>query len=470
MPSSPSPLINPHRILNVNKASLTLLAFHLRRTITDPPHQEDSNAHYLFETLTQKAQTTLPFPPLANLNTSLTFTSPDHLWLSDGPIDLGTITQSHIPLKATLSPFWIAEDTYVIDLTLQPQPETQDLTPTQLPLLKPQDLLFTDTPPTFLGQILWLYAEISPNDSAETIAHECAVNITGDPNIQQIRSSPWNGQAWFEYEVILPKLTYRLLITFNLPLNALQEQYDWILQLFCCQQKLRFIRQQALDSGTQARKTYSDITAQVRDVKTSMLDLDRNFIPLSTQILTQFPQLSLETATHLSHLKTHLTALKTNRTNLQIILGKLESHIPPEWQQDLKSTELWHQQIQTELDYFQPAHDLLTQTIQTIRATTESIRTNHNIQTTRHFQVIAALASLITISTNVYTRWVDHPWQWPQSLFPDGYVLDPAAFTTITAGPLVLYYTGWLIRTSVMRRRRSFHGIGSPPALPNKGE
>ncbi len=432
----------------MNKVSLTLFAFHLRHTITDPPHQIHCHANYLFDTLFQKSQTTLPFPQLAHLKTHLTTLtnqntppqSHDHyLWLSNGKVDLGIYNpvESDLSLQAELSPLWITEDTYVIDLTLFPHPNTQALTPDQLPLLQPQALLFTDIPPTFLGQILWLHAEISPNDheSAETLADQCAASIAQEAKWQRVIPRQvdhplhkLDHQYWFEYKVTTSShLTYRLLITFNLQLDILAEYYDWLLQLFCCQQKIRFIRHQALNRS-QAREIYSQITAQVTNLDALMPNLDHNFTQLSTQILTTFPRLSRQCSTTLTHLKTHLTSLETNLTNLKINLNKLEGNIPTEWHEDLKTAELWRQQIQIELDYLQPAHDLLTQTIQTIRGITENIRTTRTTQATRQFQLAGLLASSVALLITTYTRWVDHPWQWPQSLFPPGYVLDPVAF------------------------------------------
>ncbi len=415
----------------MKNVSLTLLAFHLRQRPTDPPHQVAPQADYLFNALYTKADNlpALKTLPNALLNYTDATYSPqletDHtFWLSNGSLDLGSLP-APVPIVALLSPFRVTHDTYAIDLTLSSDPSL-DLDWDQLATFSAQRFLFTDPPATFLGQILWFYAQIPLNTDPLAVANQCAAIFSGAP-LTPSHQGQFLSQPIFEYHVSYAGTAYTLLISFNFNPKLLDGSYDLLLKWHGCRLKSRFMQRHVLQ-GSKGRDLGQRIRDKMSEASTLLQD-PTHFNTAKDRILADCLQLALEYTQTLQELQAAATVHQTTLEHLRQTLTQLTRRqvlLPEYWHQDPEIADRERIQIQMELDYLQPAHHLLTQILQTMQHSVEPVPPQSTPAALPpsipepypglSFGILGPSLALGFLAMTCYQLTVEYPIQWIPSL------------------------------------------------------
>ncbi|MEQ8998632.1 MAG: hypothetical protein RID53_19205 [Coleofasciculus sp. B1-GNL1-01] len=367
---------------------LSLYAFHLRHTLTDAPNKVDPDADCLWDNLTNLGH----FPGLNTLksqlicytkNTYIPENEPEQtswLQLTNPPkINLGSIpTADGFKINANLQSVRI-NGTYAIDLTLFPDSPQLDITIPQLQHFRPESLL-PATIQASLGQTLWVYAEVDAQTDCASLAEQCATallaNTSLNPSLQHqdtlFRSHLFEYLAKEPSEPDNPAKEYHILISLNntqSPTPKLAaDAYDWLLQLLCCHHKLRYINHQSRQRYPDARHLYSQLEQQIQTLPNLTTNPQTRLDALKN-LLNQIPPTSLDYARCLRDLRAHQTAMETNITNLEECQTQIKAigNIPQFWDEFLKASHIWKQQIQTDINYLSPGQDLFGQMLETVR-------------------------------------------------------------------------------------------------------
>ncbi len=376
--------------------TISLYAFHLCQSFANALDEVDESASLLWENLAQLGENTLPFHQLKDLRSHLicynnnTYDStqevskPSFKLTHTDSLELGSIpTTAGFPIHGNLQAFRL-HDTYAADLTLSPD-ATQAIDIPQLQLFQPQSLLPT-TIQASLGQTIWLYGEVDATiDECLELANKCAIALLAGTNLNPIFQHQDNlfGSLLFEFQVINPShpedlaQQYHLLIALNhqqAPTIELATQgYNWLLDLFCCYHKIRFIESQASQRYRDARLIYSQLDQYINDLSQLIATNERQLrLENLKSELTKLPKYTINYNQCLGDLQAHYTALTTNTTNYEICLKNLENlgNIPQSWQEFLQQTrDRDRSQIQTHLNYLTPTQATFQQAIDAIRGT-----------------------------------------------------------------------------------------------------
>ncbi len=385
----------------MKNVTFSLCAFHLCHTFTDAPDEMDENADRLWENLVEIGRTDLQFPGLAALKSKLICYQNDRYnpsrewerqtpWLTEtGPLDLGYIpTPDGFKIGATLTPFR-DNDTYIADLTLSPEPPSQEIQFNQLQYFKAKHLI-PSIVRAELGQTFLLYAEVEAAENTRNFAEQFAIASLAGTSLNPVSTydGSFFGCRLYEFQAIeassaqtsaQPHSICHILIVLNdsqPDFSSLANQgYDSLLSLLCCRHKIRYIQAQARESNRSARTLYAKIDDRLKQFSSAIAipDVSTQLDRLQT-LLAQIPIDAQSYTQHLSDLHAHCTAIDVNIANYEISLKQLAAigETPPFWQQFLTlSRDRDRTQIQTNIDYLSPITALFQQAIDTIRGTVE---------------------------------------------------------------------------------------------------
>ncbi|MCP2731848.1 hypothetical protein [Limnofasciculus baicalensis] len=369
--------------------TLSLVAFHLRQTLTDALDEADADANLLWETLAKLGEKQIPFPELAKIRTQLICYQNNQytpqaeaggqiFWLthSGKDLDLGSIpTPEGFKITANLQPFRL-HDTYAADLTLAPDNPNIDITIPQIQHFKPNYLLPSHIQAS-IGTTLWLYGEIDSTIDSQDWAEKCAIALVAGSNLNPILV---NQESLFDSILFTFKTNNpicQILILLNNSqadtITPLGETYDSILNLLCCHHKISKIYQDSRQSYTQTRQLYSQLEKKIQGYPNLIADTTEKLANLK-KLLSQIPEDGINYTRYLRDITAHYTAIDTNTRNYRICLAniKAKGNIPKFWEtlNDITFHQ-WQNQIKIDIDYLTPGENLFARTIETIRGTVE---------------------------------------------------------------------------------------------------
>ncbi|MDZ8189792.1 MAG: hypothetical protein RMX96_33775 [Nostoc sp. ChiSLP02] len=379
--------------------SLSLYAFHLCHTFTQLPGEVVPDANLLWENLVKVGETSLTFVDLKDLRSKLicyqnNIYDPKREqgrkteWLTDsGILDLGSLpTTEGFKINANLQPF-LLNDTYAVDLTLFAESPNISIDIPQLQHFKPSSLLPSHIQAS-LGQTLWIYGEVDPNEDCDTLAKKFAIALVAGTNLNPVRTEQGElfGSLLFEYQALDPNepdnLTKQchILIVINNNQAATgmlaESAYNWLLNLLCSYHKILYIYQLARQRYREARTIYSELENKIQKFNSLVSE---NQIQLSglKSLMGKIPKKSFDYARCLQDLQTHRTAITTNINNYKTCLENIHNigsgNSPQSWQYFInKDCNKWQQQIQTDINYLAPGQELFVQLVDTIRGIVET--------------------------------------------------------------------------------------------------
>ncbi len=369
--------------------TLSLVAFHLRQTLTDSLDEVDADANLLWETLAKLGENEIPFPELAKIRTQLICYqnnqyipqaegSGQTFWLthSGKEIDLGNIsTPEGFRITANLQPFRL-HDTYAVDLTLAPENPNIEITIPQIQYFKPNYLLPAHIPAS-IGQTLWLYGEIDNTITPEDCAEKCAVALVANSNLNPLLTHQGElfGSQLFQFKTNNPTYQIWILLNHNQAdtITPLSQTYDDILNLLCSSHKISKIYQDSRQSYTQTRQLYSQLEKKIQSYPSIIANPSQKLTNLK-QLLDKIPEDAVNYTRNLRDLTAHHTAIDTNIKNYNICLDKIHSHgkVPDFWENMRNCTfPQWQEQLKIDIDYLTPGENLFSRIIDTIRGTVE---------------------------------------------------------------------------------------------------
>jgi hypothetical protein len=368
---------------------LTVYAYHLRLTLSNALNEFKKDASYLWESLIDLGNSSLPFDGLKDLKSNLLPYENSNLELeglltkNQTILDLGTIpTEIDFQIEGKLAPF-LLNDTYAIDLTLWAEsPEKTEIDVSQLKYFNPQGSLLKLNPS--LGKTIWIYAEVEDDDdTCQIIAKNCVQELLSDT---QFTSELVNVYYRSFYDKLFDSLLFEFKVT-NLPqsdnsatpvnilvsLNNSQnsslykfaETSKYLLDLLCSYHKINYVNKQAKQLYPEIRKLYNKLENKIHNVDLPRITANKDTevqLEELKQLLADTLPISLEYSQKFRALQVQLTAIKTNITNYKNSvdnIADIDNHTPMLWQTFSKrSCEHWQQQIQTDIEYFAPGQDL----------------------------------------------------------------------------------------------------------------
>ncbi|RCJ24209.1 hypothetical protein A6S26_19490 [Nostoc sp. ATCC 43529] len=376
--------------------SLSLYAFHLCHTFADLPGEVVADANLLWENLVKIGETSLTFVGLKDLRSKLicyqnNIYDPKREqgrkteWLTDtGTLDLGSLpTTEGFKINANLQPF-LLNDTYAVDLTLVAESPNISIDIPQLQHFKPTSLLPSNIQAS-LGQTLWIYGEVDPNENCDVLAEKLAIALVAGTNFNPVITH--KGELFdsllFEYQALEPDNPTKqchILILINNSQAAIvtlaESAYNWLLNLLCSYHKILYIYQLARQRYREARTIYSELETKIQKFNSLVSE---NQIELSglKSLMGKIPKKSFDYTRCLQDLQTHHTAIITNINNYKICLENIQNinsgNSPQFWQDFInKDCKKWQEQIQTDINYLTPGQELFVQLVDTIRGIVET--------------------------------------------------------------------------------------------------
>jgi hypothetical protein len=399
----------------VKNFSLSLYAFHLCHTFTDLPGEVAADANLLWENLVKIGETSLTFVGLKDLRSKLISYQNNIYypkreqgrkteWLTDsGILDLGSLpTTEGFKIHANLQPF-LFNDTYAVDLTLFAESPNISIDIPQLQHFKPSSLLPSNIQAS-LGQTLWIYGEVDPNENCDVLAEKLAIALVASTNLNPVLTQKGElfGSLLFEYQALDPnepdnpaKQCHVLILINNnqAATGTLAESaYSWLLNLLCSYHKILYIYQLAHQRYGEARTIYSELENKIQKFNSLVSE---NQIQLSglKSLMGEIPKKNFDYARCLQDLQIHHTAINTNINNYKICLEEIHNigrgNSPQAWQDFLnKDCKKWQQQIQTDINYLTPGQELFVQLVDTIRGIVEAEQTESDRSLENTIQIL----------------------------------------------------------------------------------
>jgi hypothetical protein len=127
---------------------------------------------------------------------------------------------------------------------------------------------------------------------------------------------------------------------------------------------------QDIDLGAISTADGFKITANLQPFRLNdTYAIDLTLSPDSPHLDITIPQIALDYARCLRDLRAHHTAMETNLTNFDTKKGNIAQigTIPQFWDEFLRQSHVWKQQIQTDINYLSPGQDLFGQMLETVR-------------------------------------------------------------------------------------------------------
>jgi len=395
----------------VKNFSITLYAFHLHHTLTELPGQVVTGANLLWENLVKLGETSLPFIGLKDLRSKLICYENGKYepkreqgrrttWLTDiGALDLGVLpTTEGFRINANLQPFLI-NDTYAADFTLFPESANIVIDLPQLQHFKPNSLLPANIQSS-LGQTLWIYGEVDPNEDCNLIADKFSTALLAGTNLNSVRVNQGElfGSLLFEYQANNPnqsnnpiQQSHIFIILNNQQAQTIQlagTAYEWLVDLRCSYHKIGYVYHLARQRYSEARAIYGYLDQKIQEFNDLVNNPQTKLSDLK-KLLSEIPQKSLDYTRCLQDIQTHHTAIITNVTNYQTCLNKITAigngNSPQSWQDFInKDCKKWQEQIQTYINYLTPGQELFGQFIDTIRGIveTQQAESDRSLETT----------------------------------------------------------------------------------------
>ncbi|MCF4965824.1 hypothetical protein [Nostoc sp. CMAA1605] len=416
--------------------SLSLYAFHLCHTFTELPGEVVADAKLLWENLVKVGETSLTFVGLKDLRSKLicyqnNIYDPKRQqgrkteWLTDvGSLDLGSLpTTEGFKINANLQPF-LLNDTYAVDLTLVAESPNIPIDIPQLQHFKPSSLLPSHIQAS-LGQTLWIYGEVDPNENCDVLAEKLAIALLAGTNLNPVRTQQGElfGSLLFEYqapdpnEPENPAKQCHILILINNSQAATatlaEAAYNWLLNLLCSYHKILYIYQLARQRYREARIIYSELEKNIQEFN-KLISKNPTQLSALKSLMGTIPKKSFDYARCLQDLQTHHTAIITNINNYTICLEKIQSinnsNSPQFWQDFInKDCQKWQQQIQTDINYLIPGQELFVQLVDTIRGIVETQQAESDRSLERTVQVLGIAFGGGAIVSGVVTGHIDKP-------------------------------------------------------------
>ncbi|MDJ0674864.1 MAG: hypothetical protein QNJ36_05720 [Calothrix sp. MO_167.B42] len=454
----------------VKNFTISLYAFHLRHTFTDAADEVDPDANLLWENLAKLGESSLPFPDLKDLRAKLicyqngTYypqgeqgRQTDWLTHSADAVDLGNIsTTAGFQINASLQPF-LLNDTYAVDFTLAPEPDTIPIAIPQLQYFQPASLLPSKIQAS-LGQTLWVYGKVDGNQNYKELAKQCAVALVAGTSFNPtlIREGELFGSLLFEYqardanESNNPAKHCHILIVINHnqspTITSAEKAYDWLLRLLCSYHKILYIYQLARQRYREAREIYSDLEKKIQQFD-ELISVDKTQLSELKSLMAKIPQKSLNYARCLQDLQTHQAAIITNITNYKTCLDnmkKIGGSSPQVWQDFVnKDCQKWQEQIQTDISYLAPGQELFGQFVGTIRGIIETQQAQSDRSLERTFQVLGTAFGGGAIVSGVVSQHIDKPFAPVNPNYP----IHPLVLSLLWSilASFILGWIAWLI-------------------------
>ncbi|MBE9207277.1 hypothetical protein IQ244_12225 [Nostoc sp. LEGE 06077] len=415
--------------------SLSLYAFHLRHTLTQLPGEVVTNAHLLWENLVKVGENSLFFIGLKDLRLNLVCyennvykpqkeanRKTEWLSVSGKELDLGSLaTRGGFKINANLQPF-LLNDTYAIDLTLVPESQNTSIDIAKLQDFQPISLLPSNIEAS-LGQTLWIYGEVDPNQDCDKLAQEFATALVAGTSLDPvlINKGELLDSLLFEYQALDPNTPdnpakeCQILIVINnnqsSTVNLAGQAYDWLLRLFWSYHKIRYIYQLARQRYQEAREVYSDLENKIQDFN-SLVSATQTQLSDLKSLMAEIPQKSFDYIRCLQDLQTHYTAVTTNITNYEICLNKIQTigggNSPQSWQDFLnKECQKWQKQIETDINYLTPGQELFGQFVDTIRGIVETQQAERDRSLENKIQILGIGFGSGAIVSGIITQHID---------------------------------------------------------------
>ncbi|MEH2252479.1 hypothetical protein [Nostoc sp.] len=447
--------------------SISLYAFHLHHTLTDAPSEVVADANLLWENLAKLGENCFPFHGLKDLRSKLICYQNGKYdtkreqgrqteWLTDsGSVDLGSLaTTEGFKINANLQPF-LLNDTYAADLTIFPESPNISIDVPQLQYFQTTQLLPSNIQAS-LGQILWIYGEVDPNENCDALADKFAVALVAGTNLNPVRINHEEifGSLLFEYQANEPneldnhtKQCQICIVINNIQSPTIQlaeKAYDWLLNLLCSHHKILSIYHQARQRYKEARALYSYLEKNIQEFNNLISKTETQIYDLQ-KLLSEIPQNSLDYTRCLQDLQTHYTAINTNITNYRTCLEKITAinsgDSPKSWENFLdKDCKKLQEQIQTDINYLSPAQDLFGQMVDTIRGLVETEQAERDRSLENTIQILGIGFGGGAIASGVFTTHIDKinlPLVQKHPLY--------ASLTLSIIATLVFIVLGWLI-------------------------
>jgi hypothetical protein len=421
----------------VKNFTISLYAFHLRHTLSNAPGEVVEDANLLWENLVKLGKSALPFPVLKDLPSKLIYSYQNGVYephrervrktqsLTDvGVLDLGSLpTTEGFKIHGNLQPF-LLNDTYAVDLTLIPESSNLSINIPQLQHFSTNYLLPSHIQAS-LGQTLWIYGEVEPNEDCDALAEKFATALVGATNLNPVRTFQGElfGSQLFEYQATdsnepdNPTKQCQILLVINnnsaSTVTMAEKAYDWLLNLLCAFHKIRYIYYQARTRYQDARKIYSYLEKTIQKFNSPVTQT-----PIPTKelekILAEIPQKSLDYNICLQDLQIHSTALLTNITNYRICLEEIASltgvNNPQFWVDFLnKDCQKYTEQTQIYINYLTPSQQLFQQVVDTIRGIVETRLQESARSLEQKIQIIGIAFGGGAIVSGVVTQHIDKP-------------------------------------------------------------
>jgi len=335
---------------------------------------------------------------------------------------LGSLaTKDGFNINANLQPF-LLNDTYAVDLTLVPESSNISIDIPQLQHFKPSSLLPSHIQPS-LGQTLWIYGEVDPNENCDQLAKKIAIALVAGTNLNPVQRQQGElfGSLLFEYQALDPnepdnpaKQCHILIVINNNQASTVSlaaTAYDWLLKLLWSYHKILYIYQQARERYRDARIIYSNLEKNIQKFN-SLISQSQTRLTDLKSLMAQIPQASFDYTRCLQDLQTHHTAITTNITNYRICLENIDNigggNSPKPWQAFLnKKCKKWQEQIQTDINYLAPGQELFGQLVDTIRGIVETEQAERDRSLEHTIQILGIGFGGGAIASGVITTHID---------------------------------------------------------------
>ena len=371
--------------LRITNPSVTLYAFHLCQDLSQEPEQLRQDADQLWQHCAKLSEPLgipdlkylpekIPSPPSqTGIASRYIELLPDHGRLTyTAPLQLegSALTVEVYPVKI--------HDTYAVDITLYYQNVT--VPASQFSQLNPQGCLLASNIQPSLGQTLVLYGEpVGTPEEDRTLADACVDAFFEETNQKPELSASGHlfGSPIFAYDNGKEKPTEQchVLVWLNRnpeTLKLVEKTSLSFFNLLCCRSKILFAYDQARWCYRQTRQLYGELEEEVKSFKELPRDPETRLEQLK-QKLTQMPPKTFDYAGYLRDMEDHKTAIATNAHNYDTWLKKIREfslkYDNIEFLEDFlnQRTNLFQNQIQTNLNYLKPGQQLFDQMLGSIR-------------------------------------------------------------------------------------------------------
>jgi hypothetical protein len=392
--------------------TITVYAFHLRHTLTHTPNEVIENANILWENLAKIGESSFASTSLKDFKSKLICyenakyepkrevgIKTEYLTDNNKEVDLGSLsTTDGFKINGDLKPF-LVHDTYAVDLNLYPESVNIDINISQLQHFKPSCFLPSQIQAS-LGQNLWIYGEVDPNENCQDLAYKLANALVAGTNLNPVFTDTGElfNSLLFIYQANDPnepnnpvKQCQVYILLNNQQANTVQlidNACYWLRDLLCCYHKILFLNYQVSQSYQDARTVYSYLENKIQEFQT-LISNPKTQISDLKKLLSEIPQKSFDYTRCLQDLQIHNTSIQTNIRNYRTCLNKItaiNNQTSPKFWQDFldKECQKWQEQVQTDINYLTPGQELFGQLVDTIRGIveTEQTESDRSLETT----------------------------------------------------------------------------------------